>query len=59
MQHYIGVDLNVTLMIEIKCGSELRLNMYTMRSKGLSPGKLAECSKCHAIGAGQSVTLII
>ena len=59
MQDYIGVDLNVTLMIKIKCVSELRLNMYTMRSKGLAPGKLAEHNECHAIGAVQSVTLII
>ena len=40
------------------CVSELGLNMWTGRSKGLAPGKLAKHSKCHAIGAGQSVTLI-
>ena len=39
-------------MIEIKCVSELGLNMCTERSKGLAPGKLAECSESHAIGVG-------
>ena len=34
------------------CVSELGLNMWTERSKGLAPGKLAERSECHAIGAG-------
>ena len=45
MADYIGVDLNVTLMIKIQCVLELC-------------GKLAKRSECHAIGAGQSVTLI-
>ena len=59
IQDYIGVDLNITLMIKKKYVSELRLNMYIVRSKGLAPGKLAKRSECHAIGASQSVTLIM
>ena len=46
------------MMIKIKCVSEVGLKMWTERSKGLAPGKLAERSECHAIGAGYSVSLI-
>ena len=36
--------------------SELGLNMCNGRLKGLAPGKLAECSECHAIDADQSIS---
>ena len=51
--HISMAETSITVMIKINvCVSELGLNMWTERSKGLAPGKLAECSECHAIGAG-------
>ena len=44
-------ETSITVMIKINvCVSEIRLNMWTGRSRGLAPGKLTERSECHAIG---------
>ena len=49
--HISMAETSITVMIKISvCVSELGLNMCTGRSRGLASGKLAERSKCHAIG---------
>ena len=45
------VETSITVMIEINvCVSEMGLNMWTGRARGLTPGKLTKHSECHAIG---------
>ena len=49
--HISIAETSITVMIEINvCVSEMELNMWTGRSRGLAPGKLTERSECHAIG---------
>ena len=49
--HISMAETSITVMIKINvCVSELGLNMCTGMSRGVAPGKLAECSECYAIG---------